>query len=391
VIKGDLLYRQDKKTAAAAEYKKAVKKQAAEPYLKAAGSNQLGRYYADTGDYQRSRELYDRAIAIDPYFIEATSNKGYTYEKEGQWDKALETYRQALALNQNDTFTAVLARKAEEMIAVASDAGKKERIDRLVKDLAARYREQKKASFKTEDTWTSRPMVMTFVDFQETGGLSQRDGFSAVLTTQLGKTLDESGRVRVVDRVLLERLLEELNLGSSDLADPETALRLGKVLAAKILGTGTLYFLPNGTLINMKLIDTETSTIPKTITRQIALQTSLEKEINLLNREILKAVIQKYPLQGYIVQAEADQVMINLGSNQGVVMGTAFDVIEEKEPVKYKGKVLRGAPKTIARIEVTQVEPDLCFARITEKEKALEKDQKIRERLDQSVTTGGKK
>jgi len=226
VIKGDLLYRQGKKSAAEAEYKKAVKKESAEPYLKAVGSNQLGRYYADAGKYEKSRELYDRAIAIDPYFIEATSNKGYTYEKEGKWDKALESYRQALALDKNDSFAAVLAQKAEEMIAVANDAGKKERIDKLVKDLAARYREQKESSQKAEDTWTSRPMVMTFVDFQEKGGLTQRDGFSAVLTTQLGKTLDDSGRVKVVDRVLLERLLEELNLGSSDLADPETALKL---------------------------------------------------------------------------------------------------------------------------------------------------------------------
>jgi hypothetical protein len=190
--------------------------------------------------------------------------------------------------------------------------------------------------------------------------------------------------------VLLERLLEELNLGSSDLADPETALKLGKVLAAKILGTGTLYFLPNGTLINMKLIDTETSAIPKTITRQLAIQTSLEKEINILNREIIKTIIQKYPLQGYIVQAEDDQVMINLGSMQGVVMGTKFEVIEEKEPVKYKGKLLRGRPKTVAEIEVTEVEPDLCFARILKQDSPLKKDQKVKEKLDELVAKGGK-
>jgi len=231
---------------------------------------------------------------------------------------------------------------------------------------------------------------MTFVDFQEKGGLSQRDGFSAVLTTELGKTLDASGRVQVVDRVLLERLLEELNLGTSDLADPETALNLGKVLAAKILGTGSLYFLPNGTLLNMKLIDTETSAIPKVITRQLAVQTSLEKEINTLNREIIKAIIKEYPIKGYIVQVEGDQVMLNLGSRQGVVIGTKFDVIVEKEPVKYKGRLLRGAPKIVAEIEVTEVEPDLCFARIVKKDAPLEKDQKVKEKLDELVAMGGK-
>ncbi|NIO19366.1 MAG: hypothetical protein GTN76_01120, partial [Candidatus Aenigmarchaeota archaeon] len=80
---------------------------------------------------------------------------------------------------------------------------------------------------------------MSFVDFQEKGGLSERDGFSTVLAMQLTYYLNTSGRLKVVERALIERLLEELNLGSLDLADTETALKLGKVLAAKIIVTGT--------------------------------------------------------------------------------------------------------------------------------------------------------
>jgi len=382
VLKGDILYGQGKKKEAEAEYRKAVQKKSAEPYQKSLAYNQYGRFHASLGNYQKARELYDQAIDIDPYYIEATSNKGITYEKQGKWDKALEAYRQALILDKKDTFAAVLADKAQEMLDLQKNVAQKKRMDNLVKELAARYRSQKKLWHRTEDTWTSRPMILSFVDFQEKGGLAQRDGFSTVITTRLAHQLNASGRLQVVERVLMERLLEELNLGSSDLADSETALKLGKVLAAKIIGTGSLYYLPNGTLLSLRLIDTETSSIPKVVTKQLNSGASLKTELNRLNREILKTIILKYPLQGYVVQATEDQVMINLGSKQGVVLGTKFEVLEEQKPVKYKGKLLHSSPKAFAQIEIVRVEPDLCYARILQQEKPLKSDDKVREKLE---------
>jgi tetratricopeptide (TPR) repeat protein len=386
VIKGDALYAQDKKKEAEAEYQKATQKKSAEPYQEASRYNQLGRLYASSGKYQKARELYDQALTIDPYYIEGTTNKGITYEKEGKWDKALESYRQALALDKGDTFAAVLAKKAQEMLEIQKDIKRKERIDQLVKELAARYQSQKKEDTKkVEDTWTSQPMVLTFVDFQEKGGLNERDGFSTVLMSQLADNLNASGRVRVVERVLIDRLLEELNLGSSDLANPETTLKLGKVLAAKLIGTGSLYYLPQGTLLNLRLIDTETSAIPQVTTKQISPQASLEKELFQLNRDILKTVIMKYPLHGYVVKATDDQIMLNIGSRQGVVSGTKFEVLEEQAPVTYKGKSLQSSPKTISQLEVVRVEPDLCHAKVLNKERALKTDDKVQEKIEEAA------
>lgn len=385
VIKGNLLYQQQKREAAEAEFEKATAKKDGAPYQQAVGYNQLGRMLAEKGELKKSRQLFGMATDINPYYIEATSNKARTYEKEGNWDQALQTYQQALTVDNADVFVKTLAAKAAEMVAIQNDTEKKARMDKLVKELAERFNSQKPDTDTSADTWTSRPMVLTFVDFQEKGGLPERDGFSSVLTSRLGATLNASGRVKVVERVLLERLLDELNLGSSDLADPETALRLGKVLAAKLIGTGSLFYMPGGTLLNMRLIDSETSSIPKVVTRQLSTQGSMEKDINQLNREILKTVISKYPLQGFVVSAENKEVMINLGASQGVVMGTSFSVIEEKEPVVYKGKTLRSKPKVVGRLEVTSVEPDLSYARIVEAARPLKTDDKIREQVDVSA------
>jgi tetratricopeptide (TPR) repeat protein len=382
VIQGNVLYAQNKKKEAEAQYQKAVQKKSAAAFQKAEGLNKLGRLQASVGNYKTARDLYDQAVAIDPYYIEATSNKGVTYEKEGRWDQALGAYQQALAVDKTDTFAAVLARQAQERLALQNDAARKKRLDTLVKDLAERFRSQKAAGVKVEDEWTSRPMILTFVDFQETGGLGARDGFADVLTAQLTEQLNSSGRVQVVERVLVERLLEELNLGTSDLANPETKLRLGQVLAAKLIGTGSLVTLPAATLVNLRLIDTETSAIAKVFTQDIQTSALLQQEFLRLNRDILKTIIQKYPLQGYVVQVSDDQVMLNLGSGQGVVLGTAFDVLKEQEPIEYKGKKLRSAPKTIAQLKVTRVEPDLCYASISTKGADIRKDDKVKEQLE---------
>ncbi len=101
--------------------------------------------------------------------------------------------------------------------------------------------------------------MLSFVDFEEKGGLNERDGMSMVLTSQLGEQLNQSGRVQVVERALMDRLLEELNLGSSELANPETALKIGRILASKIVATGSLLHLADQSLLSLRLIDTETT------------------------------------------------------------------------------------------------------------------------------------
>lgn len=387
VVKGDILMAQGKKEEALAQYEMGTGKPAGTLEQKADAHNKLGRLYASLDNFDQARINYDQTVQLDPYNLVAMSNKGVTYQKEGQLDKALEMFEQALSIRQNDQFSAVLAKKTREMLALQKNIAEKERIDRLVKELAARFHSQASIFPSFKDTWTSRPMILSFVDFQEKGGLSERDGMSMVLTSQLSEQLNQSGRVQVVERIIMDRLLEELNLGSSDLADPETALKLGRILAAKIVTTGSLLNLPDATMLNMRLIDTETTAISKVVTKKLAPDAlNLENEMEWLNREILQTIIHKYPLQGFIVQVSGDQAILNIGAKQGVVLGSTFEAIEEGEPIKYKGKKLKGLPKTIGKLEVVMVEPDMCSVRILEQSRPLQRDDKVREK--QTVAAG---
>jgi tetratricopeptide (TPR) repeat protein len=380
VVKGNIYSGKNMQKEAEIEYSKAVQKKSGTRFQKAVAHNQLGRLNSRAGDYKSARKLFDRAVEIDPYYIEATSNKGLTYEKEAKWSHALDAYRQVLSVDKNDVFAGVLAKKVQERLALQNDVEKKKRMDKLIQDLSERYRNQKDSPKAVEDSWTSRPMILTFMSFEEKGGLTERDGLSAVLTSQLTDKLNSSNRARVVERILVEKLLEELNIGTSELADPDTALKLGRVLAAKLIGTGSLIYLPSGTLLSLRLIDTETSALPKVITRQITPGAGLEKEFDRLHQEILETITTKYPLRGYVVQTTGDKILLNLGREQGVNEGAVFDVLEESEPITYKGKVLEGSAKPVAQIEVVQVEKDLCYAKILSGKTQIIRDSKVQEK-----------
>ena len=385
-LKGDLLAGQGDLQGARKAYEQAIEQPAAAPFQKAEACNQLGRVYAQSGDYQKARDLYDKALVLDPYYLEPTSNKGVTYEKQGMWTKALAEYRSALALDQADAVAAVLARKAEQLAAQQKDAERSEHVRKLIKDLAERYRNQKSTvDNQPEDTWTSRPMILSFIEMKESGGLPARDGLGIALSTRLGEMLTASGRVQVVERAFMDQLLSELNLGSSELADPATALKLGRILAAKLIGSGTLLYMPDSTLFSLRLIDTETSALAKTVNHRLETRQSMEAELFRLNRDILRTIIEKYPLQGYVIQSESREAMLNIGANQGVTTGTIFEVVEGGAPINYKGRMLQRASKTVGRLEVLRVEPDICVAGIVSQERPLKADDQVKEAFPETM------
>ena len=388
VIKADVLYSQNKKQDAEKEYQKAVTKTNTEPYLRAKAYNQLARIRADQGRLEQARLLYDQAVAIDPYFIEATANKGLLYEKEGRWDQALASYNEALRIDRQDLFALTLQKKLLSMMQLEQDRSAKSRVDGLVKDLAERYRNRQQVAALSDteaDGWTSRPLVLSFVDFKETGGLPVRDGYATILTSQLAEALNASGRVQVVERVVVEKLLQELNLGSSELADPATALKLGQVLSAKLISTGSLFYLNENYLLTLRLVDTETTRIAKVITADISGTGSAQKQVHRLNRKILTSIMDQYPLQGYVVQVDNAQVMVNIGTGQGVVPGARFDIVEAAQPVVYRGRQLQGRPKVIGQVKIVSVEKDFSLGQIVQTQRPVKQDDKVRETINNLV------
>ncbi len=86
---------------------------------------------------------------------------------------------------------------------------------------------------------------------------------STIIQERLTTYLAQTGKVEVIERRLLEKVLNEMKLGSSGVVDAATAQKLGKVLGAAAVVTGTLHNIPkkNKVEINARLVRTETAKI----------------------------------------------------------------------------------------------------------------------------------
>ncbi len=376
VIKGDILYSEGKKDAAVNEYSSATRKegfafQVATPY------NKLGRVYAKNDKFDKASKLFNKALEVDPYSIEALSNKGVIFEKQGQWKKAHRVYKKAYKLDPRDEISLKLLQRAEEMLKLAKDAKRAERIDRLVKELVKRYRENK-ASQKVVDEWTSRPMVLAFLSVDEKGILTERAGVPEILVNYLSSELARTGRVKVVERMVLDKLLAELNLGSSELANPDTSLKLGRILAAKLLATGVLINRPRNAFLSLRMIDSETSAIPIVYSDTVKTN-KIDRVIKKVSSDLLQEIISKYPLQGYVIQKEGNQVLINLGEPHGVKKGMRFALLEGGGVIEFKGKKLHRGLVKVGEIEISSVQGDVSYARIISVKGDVKSEMKIRE------------
>lgn len=383
VVKGDLLYSQNKPKEAEAEYRKAIEKPGGNPSHRAMAYNQLGRIYAARGEYSKSLGMYDQAVSLDPYYVEATSNKGMTYERQGEWDRALASYRRAQAIDRTDPFAATLVANANKMILIQQDPDRRRQVESQIDTYVQNYKGGVSAIVEnSEDPWTSSGSIQVMLlEPVETGGLAIRDGFPRVLTLHLADQLNASGRLVVVEPYVLEQVIRKAGLTKSDLADPAITLKLARACAARIVATGTLYHLSEGTLLKYKLIDTSTNQVSQEIDRQIASTATLGKDMHWLNREMLLAIMGSYPLQGFVAQVNGHEVLMNLGSKQGVVVGALFDVVEDKPAVEFKGKVLKAEPAIMATVEVVRVEQDFAYAQIKEQRRQIAVEDKLRENI----------
>lgn len=318
------------------------------------------------------------AARENPQSVEAVSNLGAMQQALGDPKAALETLMKAQKLDPGDKLLHSLMRQTQEAIAQKQDLEKQRYIDDTVKNLLGRFKEQqvKKAATPGDD-WTSPPMSVSLLGFREEGpvDLAGRVGLAGVLEHELQGALMARG-VQVVDRALIDKLLAELSLGSSELADPETQLKLGRVVAARLIAVGATLAGPAGQA-RMRLIDTETTGIAATPSEKLGSAPDPVALAGKLADAIVMSIKQNYPLKGRIVSVDAGKVVLNLGKKQGMAVGQTFNVLGKPEPVELNGKVLGYKETQTGKLKVTEVQDGFAYAQVLATPAALEKNQRV--------------
>ena len=339
------------------------------------------------GNLQRKQDpraaiaSYERAAREDRQSVGALSNLAVALNESGQPAKARAVLERAQALDPGDAMTLALLRQTQEALAEAQDRARQQYIDDTVKELAARFRAPppRPAGAGAADDWTSPALAVSVLPFQDQTlpGAAGRIGLETLVQQEVIRELQARG-FTIVERRLLDKVLAEVKLGSSELADQDTQIKLGKVLAARLMVSGTLSSQGPGIAAAVRAIDTETTQLAMVKSEKPAPgafnPTTLAASIA---QSVAQTVADKYPLKGRIVSVDGPQAIINLGRKHGVTAGQSFNVLSRGEPIELNGRILGYKENRIAQVTVTEVQDLLSYGRIGETRAALEKNQRI--------------
>ena len=174
---------------------------------------------------------------------------------------------------------------------MAADEKKQERIDTLVASLLKEM--DKPSRVLPSDGWTSKPLTIWIIDFA-TQGYALQEGEDTLLISMMTDRLLQRGRVQVVERALLDKLLAELKLSISNLTHRRTALSLGRLLAARLIITGQIVYAMPHTQVSLRMFETETGRITAALNETVsstvpisALAEKLTRQPDSKNRDCL--------------------------------------------------------------------------------------------------------
>ena len=138
----------------------------------------------------------------------------------------------------------------------------------LVTATAAQAQQQRPANPPAAPQQQDTRPTIAILDFDIGATIGQDpDDYQALRRGLAGMTISElaaNPAVRVVERAQIQAILQEQDLARTDRIDQTTALRVGHLLNARYMVTGTLYDVRGQFRIDARLFDVETSQILQT-------------------------------------------------------------------------------------------------------------------------------
>ena len=363
LIEGDVYFRKGDLNAAEAAYKKTLDAKEISSDQKAKALIGLGRISSIQKQTDKALEYYQSAAKAAPDNGSGFLSQAVILENNGDYDKALDLFKQAQKVDPKNRAVAALTKETRKKAEVAGNKEKQERIDQMVRELAATMDSAPVSA--PSDGWSSSPLTLWVMDFK-TRGYSLEEGQEKLLVSGMEDQLLQHSRVQLVERALLDKLLQELKLGTSKLVDKQTALSLGRMLAAKLVLIGQVVYSGPQTQVSFRLIETETGRITAAVNETFGGSVPVSVLAESLSAKLLEKLKKLYPLRGKISKVEGKEVTLNIGQKAGTRTGQKFAVTG--------GDVI---------LEVIADQPDAAIAKVIKGEGPLTEGMRV-EAIDES-------
>jgi tetratricopeptide (TPR) repeat protein len=251
----------------------------------------LGQLYYKSGDYTAAQAVFDRleqsADGAPPAFAEDYAD---------------------------------LSRARLESATRADTGEKLARLKELMKEAPAQA---------GGDAWTSRALRIWIAPVDAHQGLiAQESGLADVLPWRLSRALLSGTKPAItpVERGAEADILAEQEL-SATLSNPDDAVRLGRVLGARLLLLSKVTRLFGKELMHVSVVDTETTLLAPVGEYEIRRDLDPDAWLGQIMKDLTQAVAKAYPLRGKVTTSPNGPVL-NIGTDAGVETGIVFRMAE---------------------------------------------------------------
>lgn len=192
------------------------------------------------------------------------------------------------------------------------------------------------------------------LDFQVQGGNNENPDMGKIVAEWFITALVQAGRFDVIERRLLEKVLEEQKIGLTGIVDEGSAAKIGRVLGANVVITGTVLQFKEIMEVNARIVEVESSSI--VAAENVKSSTGAEKLEDLVF-EMSQKIIKDFPLEGYIAQRTDGTVMLDMGQRAGIKRGMRFIAFTQGREIKHPktGEVLDVETIEAGEIEIVDV------------------------------------
>jgi len=360
LVEGDIYLRQGNLEAAKVSYEKALKAPKGTNVQKADALIGLGRLSSLQDQKSDALSYYEQASQAAPDTSRGYLSQAMLIHKQGDAQAALGLLKKVRGQSPQNPAVEAFAIETRRQVELAQDEKREQRIDELVKELLANMDQPPRAEIG--DGWTSRPLTLWIMDFK-TKGYSVQEGEETLLMAGVTDHLLKEERVQLVERALLDKLLGELKMGSSELADRRTALAVGKLMAARLIASGTIVYSGPHTQVSLRLFETESGRIMASVNETVGNAVPVYELASRLTENLSSKIERKYPLRGKIIQIDGNTATINIGVNVGVQEEQVFGIVGSE-----------------IQLETVAVENDRCIVKSREDSELLKIDQRVQAR-----------
>lgn len=194
-----------------------------------------------------------------------------------------------------------------------------------------RQLEERKHNAQPADAGAARPRLIACLGPDSARGGGDDEAEALLYRISLRAALEEDGRVRVVERDALEAVLQEMDLGASELADPDLRTATGKVLPASFLLLGTLLSRGETQQLLMRVVDTETTLALGSFSQSVGSQDDVMAVAGRIADAMIARLIKEAPLTARVETAERGQLRAAVGRLHGAREGSAFQLVRRAE------------------------------------------------------------